>query len=350
MNPLRRSPAYLCYAAALRLLGSAYALADALLPHRPGIRWLRKHWRAAFHPLDLHALNFEETAWGHLLFRDLEAYESSLVFNSDGVALHEQAVPLCRPYNPLTSANFALVLWNRHLLSGEECLLEKMACQLEFLKGIAVSEGEALLLQYPFDEPKFAMKAPWTSAIAQAVAAMAALRLGLRRNPERWRTFARRLLRGMLLPQAAGGTRIVLPDGLPWLEEYPSPRPSLVLNGYLFALQALLEGWALGLRPLPEDLLQQLWKSLFQRLPDFVRGRQLKYCQSLPRLCGLHYRLLQILQLVQLGRTSGQQSLVGLGKDLTAKFPWKLYARFYGGEGLEALRERVMAAQCSTDA
>ncbi len=43
----------------------------------------------------------------------------------------------------------------------------------------------------------------------------------------------------MLLPVSKGGLLRNTPEGGPWIEEYPSKQPNLVLNGFMFALMDL---------------------------------------------------------------------------------------------------------------
>jgi heparosan-N-sulfate-glucuronate 5-epimerase len=83
----------------------------------------------------------------------------------------------------------------------------------------------------------------WPSCIGQGQGISFLVRMyGLSRN-EAYLAAALKAASVLKRPVAQGGTRLVLDDGSQWLEEYPSPKPSLVLNGHIYALLAYYDLW-----------------------------------------------------------------------------------------------------------
>ena len=86
------------------------------------------------------------------------------------------------------------------------------------------------------------LKAPWISGLAQGQALSVLARAHRLTGDERYLVTGRAALRPYSLPVEDGGV-VRQWTGLPFYEEYPTARPSLVLNGILFQLVGLHE-WA----------------------------------------------------------------------------------------------------------
>ncbi len=84
----------------------------------------------------------------------------------------------------------------------------------------------------------FPLQPGWMSAMAQGEVASLLVRLHLATSEERYADGARRAIKAMLIPVSEGGT-LVEKDGLPFVEEYPTAKPSCVLNGAIFAIWGL---------------------------------------------------------------------------------------------------------------
>lgn len=92
----------------------------------------------------------------------------------------------------------------------------------------------------------YPLRGPWLSAMAQGEGASLLVRLHGVTGEARFAEAALRALRPLRVPVAAGGVRASLGAGA-FLEEYPTDPPSLVLNGFFFALWGLHDvGVALG--------------------------------------------------------------------------------------------------------
>jgi heparosan-N-sulfate-glucuronate 5-epimerase len=103
----------------------------------------------------------------------------------------------------------------------------------EFLLAEQESDG-SWLHRDPFAHT-FPLPAPWRCGLAQGEAASLLVRLHSATGEEAFAEAAVRALRPLSLPREAGGVCAQL-GGRPWPEEYPTARPSFVLNGAIFAL------------------------------------------------------------------------------------------------------------------
>lgn len=148
----------------------------------------------------------------------------------------------------------------------------------------------------------FPLAAPWISAMAQGECASLLIRLALETGEEEFADAAARALKTMRLPVAEGGTLTEI-DGIPVLEEYPTPRPSAVLNGAIFALWGLYD---IGIG-LDDDDAMQFFEEASSGLAALVGRYDLGwwsrydlYPHPRPNVATPAYHLLHIRQLTAL--------------------------------------------------
>lgn len=111
----------------------------------------------------------------------------------------------------------------------------------------------------------------WISAMTQGVGISVLIRVGAVTGRTEYMRGAVEAGTAMLAPVSEGGTALVEADGAAFFEEFPSPCPSRVLNGHLFALQGLhdlseyggaelaSEAWLAGMRALARWLPRYDW-------------------------------------------------------------------------------------------
>jgi heparosan-N-sulfate-glucuronate 5-epimerase len=152
----------------------------------------------------------------------------------------------------------------------------------------------------------YRIEPPWLSAIAQGGAASLLVRLHLQTGDERFAESARRALAPMSVPVEEGGVLAEL-DGGPFVEEYPTNPPSLVLNGAVFALWGYRDvGVGLG----DGEALQRfetLTSTLAANLDRWDTGHWSRYDlypHPVPNVASPAYHLLHIRQLEVLDRLS----------------------------------------------
>jgi heparosan-N-sulfate-glucuronate 5-epimerase len=92
----------------------------------------------------------------------------------------------------------------------------------------------------------FPLDPPWISAMGQGECASLLTRVHLLTGEDAYAEAALRTTKTLLMPTADGGTLAEV-DGQPVLEEYPTAKPSAVLNGAIFAMWGLYDvGVGLG--------------------------------------------------------------------------------------------------------
>ncbi len=132
----------------------------------------------------------------------------------------------------------------------------------------AVRQDSLLLLPYNFDFPKFAMRAPWTSGLAQAVAMRVfAQRASIDADPV-WKDAFHATLR-TLLP----GSRhtICLPDSSLWFMEYPGTAAPFALSGMISTMLEIRYCHQLTHEPVLNELFERGYRAVIAKLPGFDR-------------------------------------------------------------------------------
>jgi glycosyltransferase involved in cell wall biosynthesis len=141
---------------------------------------------------------------------------------------------------PSGLAQLALGWWERGL-NGEEQAFEAFDSTCRLLLDQGVSQGSALLWPYEMAVPKYGLRPPWFSAMAQGQIASVFVRAASR--DEQATETALRALRPLL---DRSEPFVVETTSGPVLEEAPTSPPSLVLNGWIYALWGVFDV-ALGL-------------------------------------------------------------------------------------------------------
>jgi heparosan-N-sulfate-glucuronate 5-epimerase len=144
----------------------------------------------------------------------------------------------------VASAQWGLGAYERYLHGeGEEWLDAAMKAGAHLIEAQEPDGTWPHLVAMPHT---YRLDPPWLSAMAQGEGASLFVRVHAETGEERYADAARRALACFSVPVAAGGVEARLGDG-PFFEEYPTPVPSLVLNGGVFALWGAHDvGAALG--------------------------------------------------------------------------------------------------------
>lgn len=179
--------------------------------------------------------------------------------------LDAQQIPHCYmgkkygwQYNPVTIAQYGL----HHLTSfaqegrvRDQYVARAMAewlveNQEEWRNGIGA-------WVYRYDSPFYGPRAPWISGMAQGEAISLLLRMSQLGQRATYEGAAQRAMRAFVYPVSESGVVQAFPDGAPAFEEYPTSSPSLVLNGFLFALLGVRD-YALHFSDVPSQQMFEL--------------------------------------------------------------------------------------------
>lgn len=168
---------------------------------------------------------------------------------------------------------------------NKDYLLELLAL---LLKNKSVSKGDMIFyINETYD--KFDLNGTYYSGIVQGKAASLLLRCFLFTKNESYKIQAKKSLQSCWKSVEDGGVMINLPDNQIWIEEYPSPKPSMVLNGFLFYIIGLAEYVALTQDIEMQQKLEACLRSVLKWLPNYRLKNGLLYSMYRWNLCNVHY-------------------------------------------------------------
>lgn len=207
--------------------------------------------------------------------------------------------------SPAALAQLSLGWWER-MIAGEPNLFPRFLETAELLRRAAQPNADATLWAYEADLPKYGIRAPWYSAMAQGQIASVFARVACRTGSPADAELAIRAIKPLLEPSELCLV-VRTPEGLV-LEEAPSDHPSRILNGWIFAL--------VGLRDVGEGLRDECAEQAFDEgiatlersLPLYDVGWWSRYSLYPHRLVDLakpFYHRLHVAQLDALYRLTG---------------------------------------------
>jgi heparosan-N-sulfate-glucuronate 5-epimerase len=223
--------------------------------------------------------------------------------------------------SPAALAQLSLGWWER-VMAGEASVLPRFLDTAELLRRTAERSGQCSLWAYDADLPKYGIRAPWYSAMAQGqVASVFARKADYTGDPAD-AELAIAAIQPLLRPSEPCLVART-PDGLV-LEEAPSKIPSRILNGWIYAL--------IGLRDVGEGLKHadaahafgEGIATLERSLPLYDVGWWSRYSLYPHRLVDLakpFYHRLHVAQLDALYRLTG----VGVFAETSGR--WAAYDR-----------------------
>lgn len=220
---------------------------------------------------------------------------------------------------PADLAQLALGWWELHL-SGDAAAADRFLELAGLLERSGVDEHGELVWLYDVAVPKLGLQPPWRSALAQGQAASVFVRAFLHSGDERFATTATRAI-APLLPGSPSGLVTTTAEG-PVPEEAPSDPPSLILNGWIYALWGLWDV-ARGLADTASDeCFRASAECLRRSIGKYDAGWWSLYSlypYRLPDLAKPFYHRLHIDQLEVLYR------LVGYAELQSAAKRWRAY-------------------------
>lgn len=209
-----------------------------------------------------------------------------------------------RHYNPLFVASMA----NREYAKlPDPAALQSFIKLTDWLAEHAETRHSSLLLPYDFDYPKFGMKAPWYSALAQAEAMSAMARRWKQSGDKVWLERSQGFAKSLKPPSDLTLTMYIYTseehkphrqEGL-WFMEYPGEQAPYVLNGHMGVLLELWQTHALSSDAELLSLFERGCKGLSDALYRFDKNGFSLYSAE-GELAGRAYHQKHIKQLRQL--------------------------------------------------
>ena len=195
-------------------------------------------------------------------------------FDIEGAVKVDYGSPLGLHHNPVTISQFAICAAEQWRKMGSAEARKVFLDQIHWLKTHATSDDQnGAYYAYHFPWAGYGLAADWRSGLAQGQAISALIRYYRYIGDPDVLSLICKLKTFMLLPEDKGGVVATSPEGMPWIEEYPSTPPSYVMNGFISAIFGLYEYCQL----FPEDedargQLSQMLQSVKLSLPAYDTG------------------------------------------------------------------------------
>lgn len=159
--------------------------------------------------------------------------------------------------------------------------------EMLIVKGALKDNG----LIFYFDETysRFDLEGNYFSGLVQGKAASFFLRCFQLSNDANYKLLAKKCLLSAQSKIENGGVLRQLSNDLIWIEEYPSPKPSMVLNGFLFYIIGLAEYLSLENDDGLKSHLDLCLKSVISWMPNYRLKNGLLYSMYRWNLCNVHY-------------------------------------------------------------
>lgn len=257
-----------------------------------------------------------------------EWHDDPFIFDENGIVQFDYGGSIGTQYNPATIAQYALANYNFFLKTGQLDYKDQFLKQAEYLIHNFDEKGQdSIGYPYHFDYSSYELKSPWYSALAQGQIISVLTRVFYMQGDARALAIIRGTKNFLVTPTDQGGLLTHTPEGYVWLEEFPTEQPSLVLNGFVFAIFGLYD--YLNIFPddqKTKDLYNECLISLKESMQFYDTGSWVKY-QRFPYgdLVTKHYMKFQILQNLQLYLMTGDPYFAELYRKWDFYFSNKIY-------------------------
>lgn len=267
--------------------------------------------------------------FSYCFFHHPDELSWTLAFNQSNIPRGSRLSAAENVVNPLFPAYYALVCFNHFHKTKDEESLNKFWDQVHFLEKTGEETPNEFFLWIDIPVPAFQLTRPFYNGITQALCLSCFIRAYQLSNEKRYRELSDKIFKTFFLPFEDGGVLFYTEKGLPWILEYPSEQPPLVLNGFITTIIGILEYLqAMGAND-DRQMINELLQSLWQHLPDFKRGRYFKYAMKYNRLSNISYRGLYPTLFLHLYSLTGHAAFLEMSRTLYMKVPWKNFFRFY---------------------
>lgn len=181
-----------------------------------------------------------------------------------------------RPWkSPMMVSQSALGFWERHM-DGEPGAAEAFVALADWLVRYADRSGPALSWLHDYPAAKYGLEPGWRSGMTQGEAISVLLRARELSGSEIYGEVAREAFELFGVDVADGGVVREI-DGAMVIEEYPSARPTAVLNGWIFGLIGLHEIALVDDSPEVAAMRARAFAGFSRLLPRFDAGWWSRY-------------------------------------------------------------------------
>lgn len=198
--------------------------------------------------------------------------------------------PKGRNYNIVYVAQYGLI--NHDLmLKGIDVENRKLIIRncLNWLEEKSEVFLDSLVWRSGFDE-KYNLSAGWVSAMSQGQAMSLFLRGFQLFNEDRYLTIAEKAFEYFKYDCSEGGVRRIDSNGNIWLEEYPTPQPSFVLNGQIYTMFGIYDLYRVTKNEKAKDLFDECVRTLENNLYKYDVWYWSVYDQLREELVSYYYQ------------------------------------------------------------
>jgi len=221
-------------------------------------------------PFRVATYSIRTLAWGDLPMNGLSLMRLRAPANSDSEGIPYKVVGGRHYYSPGTIAADGVRFVDSYVRTGNTAYLDGARVRAAKLRSLGFVRNGALFIPYGFNYPNEGLNAPWVSAYSQGFALSLFVRLYRVTGESTYADGATSIF--LSFRQLGPGSRpwidYVLGGDL-WLEEYPSSRPSHVLNGFNFALFGLYDYERLSRDPGAHQLLEASLATMRRHAADY---------------------------------------------------------------------------------
>ena len=291
-------------------------LSDADIASRTTVLGYRPSSPAPFH---VAAYSLRTLPWANLPMNGLSLPRLSTPPGADPSGIPYKVVLGKNYYSPGNIASDGIRFVDGYVRTGNPAYLEKARVRAAKLREIGIAKDGALYLPYGFNYPAESIRAPWVSAYSQGLALSFLVRLFRVTGEASYAETARLIFAAFRLlgPRRAHWVAYVLSGDL-WLEEYPSARPTHVLNGFNFAIFGLYDYERLTRDAGAAQLLQAALATMRKRAISYRVPGGVSLYDLVHRTRHEHYHEIHIWQLAALGSISGDTYFTNLSATFRA--------------------------------
>lgn len=155
---------------------------------------------------------------------------------------------------------------------------------------------------------RYGLKAGFSSGITQGYAISFYLRMYELFGQKEYYETAKKAYNYLKLNKSEGGVRVTDSKGYLWFEEYPSEKPSYVLNGFIYVIFGLYDAYKMKIDPQAEKDYFSSLKTLKENIHKYDAGYWSYYCQLLKELVMVYYQKnVHVPQLMAMYYISGER-------------------------------------------
>lgn len=200
------------------------------------------------------------------------------LFRDEGIPIVKyRFTDLLNYYNPATVSIWGFYNLNKYVKRGD---CQRLAYVRNCVKWLYDNAEETSyggsIWRYNMDWPAHGMKSGWISGMSQGLAISLLLRGEVLFKKHEYAELAEKSFYPMTVPVEKGGVAIIK-DDFYWIEEIPSKNPSLVLNGFIFALFGIYDLYRFTGKNSYKKWFDRATLTLAKMLPRYDLGTWSRY-------------------------------------------------------------------------